>query len=177
MYGDRDRGGRSETSSVGVPSSSLPQESDMMETDRDTSARWNIMTVSNNYQSWPAYKVRRHCNVPEQTVLPSKVKQDLSVDRIVLIFPSEVHADLNFHSVKVQADLTGNFQQWKYILSSISNWESTCTVMILSFRTDIPGQTVQTQIRLLLEEQSDQGLHCLPFCLHCLDSLLYGSAT
>ena len=34
-------------------------------------------------------------------------------------------------------------------------------VMILSFRTDMPGQTVQTQIRLLLEEQSDQGLHCL----------------
>ena len=23
----------------------------------------------------------------------------------------------------------------------------------------------------------DQGLHCLPFCLHCLDSLLYGRAT
>ena len=51
------------------------------------------------------------------------------------------------------------------------------TVMILSFRTDMPGQTVQTQIRLLLEEQSDQGLHCLPFCLHRLDSLLYGRAT
>ena len=51
------------------------------------------------------------------------------------------------------------------------------TVMILSFRTDIPGQTVQTQIRLLLEEQSDQGLHCLPFRLHRLDSLLYGRAT
>ena len=43
------------------------------------------------------------------------------------------------------------------------------TVMILSFRTDRPGQTVQTQIRLLLEEQSDQGLHCLPFGLHRLD--------
>ena len=26
-------------------------------------------------------------------------------------------------------------------------------------------QTVQTQIRLLLEEQSDQGLHCLPLYL------------
>ena len=39
MYGDRDRGGRSETSSVGVPSSSLPQESDMIEPDHDTSAR------------------------------------------------------------------------------------------------------------------------------------------
>ena len=50
-------------------------------------------------------------------------------------------------------------------------------VMILSFWTDMPGQTVQTQIRLLLEEQSDQGLHCLPFRLHCLDSLLYGKAT
>ena len=34
------------------------------------------------------------------------------------------------------------------------------TIMILSFRTDRSGQTVQTQIRLLLEEQSDQGLHC-----------------
>ena len=49
--------------------------------------------------------------------------------------------------------------------------------MTLSFRTDMPGQTVQTQIRLLLEEQSDQGLHCLQFCLHRLDSLLYGRAT
>ena len=52
------------------------------------------------------------------------------------------------------------------------------TVMILSFRTDMPGQTVQTQIRLLLEEeQSDLGLHCLPFRLYRLDSLLYGRAT
>ena len=71
--------------------------------------------------------------------------------------------------------------------------------MILSFRTDMPGQTVQTQIRQLLEEQSDQlleeqsdqqtqirqlleeqsdqGLHCLPFRLHRLNSELYGRAT
>ena len=42
--------------------------------------------------------------------------------------------------------------------------------MILSFRTDRPVQTVQTQIRLL--EQSNQGLYCLPFRLHRLDSLL-----
>ena len=40
------------------------------------------------------------------------------------------------------------------------------TVMTLSFRTDRSGQTVQTQIRLLLEEQSDQGLYCLFFHLH-----------
>ena len=44
----------------------------------------------------------------------------------------------------------------------------TFTVMTLSFRSDKSGQTVQTQIRLLLEEQSDQGLYCLLFHLHLL---------
>ena len=52
------------------------------------------------------------------------------------------------------------------------------TVMILCFQQDRSGQTVQTQIRLLLQEQeqSDQGLHCLlhVFCLHLLDTLFYG---
>ena len=48
------------------------------------------------------------------------------------------------------------------------------TIMILSFPTDMPGQTVQTQ---LLEEQSDQGLYYLPFRLHRLDTLVYGRAT
>ena len=44
------------------------------------------------------------------------------------------------------------------------------TVMILSFWTDIPLQTMHTQIRLLLEEQSDHGLHCLPFHLLLLNT-------
>ena len=36
--------------------------------------------------------------------------------------------------------------------------------MTLSFQTDWSGQTVQTQIRLLLEEQSDEGpLFAIPF--------------
>ena len=48
------------------------------------------------------------------------------------------------------------------------------TVMILSFRTDRSGQTVQTQIRLLLEEQSDQGFHCLLFHLHLFDEIPKG---
>ena len=42
--------------------------------------------------------------------------------------------------------------------------------VFLSFRTDRSWQTVQTQIRLLLEEQSDQGLHCLQFPLYLLDA-------
>ena len=57
--------------------------------------------------------------------------------------------------------------------------------MTLSFCTDWSGQTVQTQIRLLLEEivlleeQCDQGPpHCLLFRrLHFVDALLYGKST
>ena len=49
-------------------------------------------------------------------------------------------------------------------------------VMILSFRTNRSGQTVQTQIRLLLEEQFDQGLHCLLFHLHLFDEIPKGLA-
>ena len=45
------------------------------------------------------------------------------------------------------------------------------TIMTLSFRTDRSGQTVQTQIRLLLVEQSDQGLHCLLFRLQYFDKI------
>ena len=45
------------------------------------------------------------------------------------------------------------------------------TVMILSFRTDRSRQTVKTQIRLLLEEQSGRALHCLQFNLHLFDEI------
>ena len=45
------------------------------------------------------------------------------------------------------------------------------TVLILSFWTDRSGQTVQTQIKLLLEEQFDLGLHCLLFHLHLFDKI------
>ena len=48
---------------------------------------------------------------------------------------------------------------------------SQITVMTLSFRTDRSGQTVHTQIKLLLEEQSDQGLHYLLFHLHLFDEI------
>ena len=47
------------------------------------------------------------------------------------------------------------------------------TVMILNIGTDRSEQTVQTQIRLLLMEQSDQGLFCLLFCLHLLNTILH----
>ena len=47
------------------------------------------------------------------------------------------------------------------------------TVIILNIGTDRSEQTVQTQIRLLLMEQSDQGLLCLLFCWHLLNTILH----
>ena len=55
--------------------------------------------------------------------------------------------------------------------------DNSITVMIKSFRTDRSRQTVQTQIRLLLEEQSDQGLHCLLFNMHLFDKMPKGLAS
>ena len=40
-----------------------------------------------------------------------------------------------------------------------------CTVMILSFQTDRPGQTVQTQIRLLLESLIRVYIVCHSVCI------------
>ncbi|MEW8547161.1 MAG: hypothetical protein AB2693_26925, partial [Candidatus Thiodiazotropha sp.] len=48
------------------------------------------------------------------------------------------------------------------------NVETESTVKIVYIGTDGPLQTLQTQITLLSKEQSDQGLHCLPFHLHLL---------
>ena len=43
--------------------------------------------------------------------------------------------------------------------------EQMCTVIILNIGTDRSEQTVETQIRLLLMEQSDQGLLCYSVCI------------
>ena len=52
-------------------------------------------------------------------------------------------------------------------------WNKKCysTVTILSFQRDRSGQTVWTIL------QSDQGLHCLPFCRLLLDALLNAKNT
>ena len=47
------------------------------------------------------------------------------------------------------------------------------STLILSFLTDRIGQIVNTQIKLIQEEQSDQGCHCLLFCLHLFQTLVY----
>ena len=46
------------------------------------------------------------------------------------------------------------------------------TVKNVSIRTVSTDKTVKTQIRLLLEEQSDKDLHCLPFYLLVLHIIL-----
>ena len=45
--------------------------------------------------------------------------------------------------------------------------------MILKLWTDRVWQAVQTRIILLLEDHSDQGLHCLQYRLHLLKAFLY----
>ena len=47
------------------------------------------------------------------------------------------------------------------------------SIKFLNIETDKSDETVQTQIRLLLKEKSDQGLHCLPFDLQLVDVLPY----
>ena len=50
------------------------------------------------------------------------------------------------------------------------------TVKALSIITDRTDKTVKTLIRLLLEEQSDQGRHCLSFYLLHLHIILQGKS-
>ena len=58
------------------------------------------------------------------------------------------------------------------ILHNVSNAVYHKTLSIRTDRTDI---TVKTLIRLLLEEQSDQGLHCWSFYLLHLHIILQGN--
>ena len=59
------------------------------------------------------------------------------------------------------------------ILLSMLQTTKLITVMILNFRTDRSGQTVQIQIRLRLEEeQFDLGLQCFLFHLHLSETFL-----
>ena len=62
---------------------------------------------------------------------------------------------------------------FKEILCEVSSQKVFYRNNFLYIGTDRSEQTVQTQIRLLLMEQSDQGLLCLLFCLHLLNTILH----
>ena len=72
---------------------------------------------------------------------------------------------MSTHNICFYGELT------KIILQLSSDTLLICSVvtililMIQSFQMDRAGQTVKTLTRLL-QEQTDQGLHCLPFCLY-----------
>ena len=67
--------------------------------------------------------------------------------------------------------------RFSYDTAHIMLSKNDATVMTPSLQTDRSGQTVQTENRLLLEEQSDQGLHCLLFHLHLFDEIPLGLAS
>ena len=74
--------------------------------------------------------------------------------------------------------LTAIFLSYFFILliymTLCSMWKLYMTPQIRTYRS---GQTVQTQIRLLLEEQADQWLHSLLFHLHHFDKIRYDFAS
>ena len=78
------------------------------------------------------------------------------------------------HILKVETEDSYAWILLKYEVfpSAYQNAGNECTLKILSFLTDRSGQTMKTQIRLLLQEQSDQGLHCLLFHPHLLETFL-----
>ena len=67
----------------------------------------------------------------------------------------------------------GNIDTGRTNRMSCQEQQEVTTIMILSFRTDRSGKTVQTQIGLPLEKQSDQGLHCLHVHLLLLGALFF----
>ena len=52
---------------------------------------------------------------------------------------------------------------WKFNMMIYHIYGKCPKICTQEFLTQLHMQTVQTQIKLLLKEQSDQGLHCLPF--------------
>ena len=80
--------------------------------------------------------------------------------------PYAEHRELNsrctYAYFSQKADVNGLFPQLK-------KWE------LFPFQTRL--SKLKTQIRLLLQEQSDLGLHCLLFHLHLLDALIYAKIT
>ena len=132
-------------------------------TSHDAVAMWNFMHVSSISGRVSAAFRLKYKVIPE-----TLMKASLNV---LLWFYSTLKL---LHYIKEYLCVECSFNPAKVmkILSELVN-----TVTFLSFRTDRAGQTGQTQIRLLLEKQSDQGLHRLPFRLYTSDSLFHGRAT
>ena len=60
------------------------------------------------------------------------------------------------------------FQQFFSHITGLSGCDRGLNVYFTEIMFQTLDQRVYTQIRPLLEEQTDQGMHCLPFCLHLL---------
>ena len=83
--------------------------------------------------------------------------------------------------VKIMHSSCSVSQHGGFVVNTLFNWFIFWyTDLFLNYRyvPNVFGQIVLgKQCRPRLEEQSHQGLHCLPFPLHLLDTLLYSKAT
>ena len=80
-------------------------------------------------------------------------------------------AENKIHVCKISTSVLSKLYHIENLIERLEGKQH--TVVILNIGTDRSEQTVQTQIRLLLMEQSDQGLLCLLFCLHLLNTILH----
>ena len=113
-------------------------------------------------------------------ILRRKSEEQLGGNSPIFIFVSPLNGGLlkkeltPLEAISSLSEDTGSVVQ-TYFFEQIGkvNRKVKITVIILNIGTDRSEQTVQTQIRLLLMEQSDQGLLCLLFCLHLLNTILH----
>ena len=90
---------------------------------------------------------------------------DRCLDSIIPLVSISKISSLYLASVAAQAGLSLPWSQTPKTDFLVTWLNFLHTVMILSFQTDRANSADPDQ------EQSDQGLHCLPFCRHLLDAI------
>ena len=123
-----------------------------------------------------------HDKTNKMTMRPAKTQISLGIRPVWSVFAVRMKkAWVLSYQLSAQWRLWSDWADAQADLSLRPVWSvlagRTFTVLILSWGGSYE-QKVQTQVRLvleeLLEEQSDLGMHCLPFRLHLLDTLPYG---
>ena len=108
------------------------------------------------------------CSILGQLYFRETLKCPKIHDFLYSYLPQEIGRVLGLKPISLRTLTYSPVTHWTKDIPPIplsSLVDDVLTVMILNFPTDIPEQTVQTQIRQLLVEQSDLGLHCLQYYL------------
>ena len=94
--------------------------------------------------------------------------------RLFLSFPSEKYS-INANWKKKKNSKSDRILQLEFLSDRIFQFFKNLELRILWCGDS--AQTVQAQVRLFFQKQSDLGQHCLPHLLHLLDTLLSDKTT